>query len=76
MRLRRTKRSNYRIGAQFEILLEQEPQKLSKKLSFYQIQGGKTVKNHQIDPQTTDIWSAKINLERSIFDRYFMLVLV
>ena len=38
-----------------------EPQKLSQWLP-YQIQGGKTENNRQIDPQKTELWSKDLNV--------------
>ena len=36
--------------------------KRHKKWLPYQFLGGKTVKNVQIDPETTEIWSKKLNV--------------
>ncbi len=38
------------------------------KLHSYQIQGGKTVKNVQIDPQATEIWAKELIVMLSVSD--------
>ncbi len=56
----------------------------TSEMVFYQIQGGKTVKDVQFDPQTLEIWSTDVNVPLSMisskkfsiflaFDNYFLV---